>query len=111
MTIDEFNKQINEYNEQINVLRYKKIDLQKEFTNEMIAKYSNFVGKKVKITFNSAFAYRELSVIGYFNGFSNGTYCPIMQVFKVKKDGTKSKQFFAPFDLPHYDDEFKIEIV
>ena len=34
-----------------------------------------------------------------------------MQVFKVKKDGTKSKQIFNPSELPHYDDYFKIELV
>lgn len=75
----------------------------------MTKKYDNFIGKKVKISFTTF--HSETSVIGYFNGFVSGTFCPIMQVFKVKKDGTKSKQIFNASELPHYDDYFKIELV
>ena len=75
----------------------------------MTKKYESFIGKKVKITFTS---WRfEKSVIGYFNGFINGTFCPVMQVFKVKKDGTKSKRIFLASELPYYADNFNIEIV
>lgn len=93
------------------LLRYviKKNDLRKEFINEMTKKYENFIGKKVKISF-TAF-HSETSVVGCFNGFISGTFYPIMHVFKVKKEGTKSKQIFNGSELPHYDDNFKIEIV
>ena len=109
MTVDEFNIKNEDYDAQIRALRYKKIELNKEFINEMTNKYENFIGEKVKITFNH-YDY-EKPVIGYFNGFVSGRFCPIMQVFKVKKDGTKSKQIFNPSELPHYDDYFKIELV
>lgn len=109
MTIDEYNKKIEDYNAQIIALRNKINDLRKEFIQEMTKKYDNFIGKKVKISFTTF--HSETSVIGYFNGFVSGTFCPIMQVFKVKKDGTKSKQIFNASELPHYDDNFKIELV
>lgn len=109
MTIDEYNKKNEDYDAQIIVLRNKKIELNKEFINEMTKKYENFIGKKVKISFTTF--HSETSVVGYFNGFISGTFCPIMQVFKVKKDGTKSKQIFNGSEVPHYDDNFKIEIV
>lgn len=111
MTIDEYNIKIGDYDAQIIALRNKKNDLRKEFINEMTKKYENFIGKKVKISFSTFIGHREISVIGYFNGFISGTFCPIMQVFKVKKDGTKSKQIFNASELPHYDDNFKIELV
>ena len=75
----------------------------------MEKKYENFIGKKVKISFTTF--HSETSVVGYFNGFISGTFCPIMQVFKVKKDGTKSKQIFNGSEVPHYDDNFEIELV
>ena len=109
MTIDEYNKKNEDYDAQIIALRNKKNDLNKEFINEMTKKYENFIGKKVKISFTS---WRfETSVIGYFNGFIMGTFCPVMHVFKIKKDGTKSKQIFNSSELPHYSDNFEIELV
>ena len=77
----------------------------------MTKKYNNFIGKKVKISFSTFTGHREISVIGYFNGFIMGTFCPVMHVFKIKKDGTKSKQIFNSSELPHYDDNFNIELV
>ena len=109
MTIDEYNKKNEDYDVQIIALRNKKIELSKEFINEMTKKYENFIGKKVKISFTGF--HSETSVVGYFNGFIMGRFCPIMHVFKVKKDGTKSKQIFNGSELPHYDDNFKIELV
>ena len=109
MTIDEYNNKIYDYDAQITVLRNKKNGLRKEFIQEMTKKYENFIGKKVKISFTTF--HSETSVVGYFNGFISGTFCPIMQVFKVKKDGTKSKQIFNGSEVPHYDDNFEIELV
>ena len=111
MTIDEYNKQYEDYDAQIIALHHKKNELNKEFINEMTKKYDNFIGKKVKISFSTFTGHREISVIGYFNGFIMGRFCPIMYVSKVKKDGTKSKQIFNGSELPHYDDNFKIELV
>lgn len=77
----------------------------------MAKKYEIFIGKKVKISFTTFMGNRETSVIGYFNGFIMGRFCPGMLVSKLKKDGTKSKQIFNFSELPHYDDNFKIELV
>ena len=90
-------------------LNHNLFEFDKEFINEMTKKYENFIGKKVKISFSTWRS--EISVVGYFNGFISGTFCPIMHVSKVKKDGTKSKQIFNASELPHYSDNFKIELV
>lgn len=85
----------------------------KQFANELTAKYAEYLGKKVSITWHQwSFKYQK---IGYFFGFEtgSGTYgrAVQMKVNKCKQDGSMSKCTYAGFDLPCLDDTFDIEIV
>lgn len=111
MTLKEYNAKIDNCNSIIRETKAEKERIRKEFASECTAKYSEFVGKKVRIIYASTWGGKVVETIGFFNGFVAGTCYPAMQVFKVRKDGTKSRNGFPSWKLPGFDDPFTIEIV
>lgn len=111
MTLKEYNAKIDNCNSIIRETKAEKERIRKEFASECTAKYSEFVGKKVKIAYTSIWGGKTAETIGFFNGFVAGTCYPTMQVFKVRKDGTKSCKEFTSWYLPAFNDPFTIEIV
>lgn len=111
MTLKEYNARIENCNSTIREAEAEKIKIRKEFASECTAKYSEFVGKKVRIVCTLRYGGGTVDIIGFFNGFAAGGYYPAMQVSKVRKDGTKSHNKFPSWNLPAFDDSFTIEIV
>lgn len=111
MTLKEYNAKIDNCNSIIRETKAEKERIRKEFASECTAKYSEFVGKKVRIVYTSICGGTAAETIGFFNGFVAGACYPAMQVFKVRKDGTKSRNEFTCWHLPGFNDPFTIEIV
>lgn len=65
----------------------------------------------VRIAYTSVWGGKTAETIGFFNGFVAGACYPAMQMFKVRKDGTKSRNEFTSWYLPGFNDPFTIEIV
>lgn len=110
MTIKEYDARIENCNSVIRAMEAERMRIRAEFANKKTAKYSEYVGKKVRITSNPKYR-NAVDVIGFFQGFVAGQYYPVMQVFKVRKDGTKSRNVFPSYELPAFDDLFTIKIV
>ena len=110
MTLEEYDAKIAHCNSVIKEMEEQRMKIRKEFANSLTAKFSEFVGKKVRIKHNPMYR-NAVEAVGFFNGFVAGRFYPVMQVFKVRKDGTKSRNEFSSFDLPRFNDSFTIEIV
>lgn len=113
MTLDEYNAKIAHYNSVIKEMEEERTKTRKEFADSLTAKCSEFVGKKVRIKHNPMYR-NAVDVIGFFQGFVVGRYYPyypVMKVFKVRKNGTKSQNEIPSWNLPAFDDVFTIEIV
>lgn len=110
MTLEEYNAKIAHYNSVIKEMEEERMKTRKEFADSLTAKCSEFVGKKVRIKHNPMYR-NAVDVIGFFQGFVAGNFYPVMKVFKVRKDGTKSQNEIPYRILPAFDDVFTIEIV
>lgn len=110
MTLDEYNDKIAHCNSVIKEMEEQRMKIRKEFADSLTAKCSEFVGKKVRIKHNPMYR-NAVEAVGFFNGFVAGRFYPVMQVFKVRKNGTKSHNVFPSYELPAFDDLFTIEIV
>ena len=112
MTLKEYNAKIDNCNSIIRETKAEKERIRKEFASECTAKYSEFVGKKVRIQYSSLLSFIT-EAIGFFDGFAavDGIRYPVMQMFKIRKDGTKSRNKFSSCDLPRLDEPFTIKIV
>ena len=110
MTLDEYNAKIAYCDFVIKEAQADKIKIRKEFADSITAKYSEFVGKKVRIKHNPMYR-NAVEAVGFFNGFVAGRFYPVMKVFKVRKDGTKSQNEIPYRILPTLDDVFTIEVV
>lgn len=112
MTLDEYNAKIAYCELVIKEAQADKIKIRKEFADSITAKYSEFVGKKVRIQYSSLLSFIT-EAIGFFDGFAavDGIRYPVMQMFKIRKDGTKSRNKFSSCDLPRLDEPFTIKIV
>lgn len=110
MTLDEYNAKIAYCDSVIKEAQADKTKIRKEFADSITAKYSDFVGKKVRIVYSSIWG-NTIEIIGFFNGFVAGPHYPVMQVSKFRKYGAKLRNEFSSFDLPRFNDPFTIEIV
>lgn len=110
MTLEEYNAKIAHYNSVIKKMEEERTKTRKEFADSLTAKCSEFVGKKVRIKHNPMYR-NAVEVVGFFNGFVTGRFYPVMSVFKVRKNGTKSQNLFSSCELPAFDDVFTIEVV
>lgn len=111
MTLEEYNAKIAHYNSVIREMEEERTKTRKEFADSLTAKYSEYVGKKVRITTKQKFG-KDFSVIGFFKGYVAGAYNPLMVVHKLKKDGTASINTIPCYELPIFGDfTFNIEIV
>ena len=110
MKLEEYNAKIAHYNSVIREMEEARAKTRKEFADSLTAKYSEFVGKKVRIKHNPMYR-NAVEAVGFFNGFVAGRFYPEMKVFKVRKDGTKSQNEIPYRILPAFDDVFTIEVV
>lgn len=111
MDITEYYSRLERCSEQIRALEAEKLKIRRDYASELTAKYSEYVGKKVRITTKQKFG-KDFSVIGFFKGYVAGAYNPLMVVHKLKKDGTASINTIPCYELPIFGDfTFNIEIV
>lgn len=112
MTKEELYEKIKKNLDKISQIKIDIEENKKQFANELTAKYAEYLGKKVSITWCD---WRDCSIIGYFFGFNVGSgmfgRSVQMKVNKCKQDGSMSKVTYTSFDLPSIDIPFNIEIV
>ncbi len=113
MTKEELYEKIKKNLDKISQTKKDIEDDKKQFADELTAKYAEYLGKKVSITWNVWS--NKYQTIGYFLGFEVGSgmfgRAVGMKVNKCKQDGSMSRCTYIGCDLPSLDDTFDIEIV
>lgn len=111
-------KQIDSWKHDIYEKRKEVGNLQREWCQELCAKYEQFKDKRVRIIFEYEDSrFRHESVIkrkeidGYLIGFNFESECGDIYptVAKVKKDGSASKNWYSKWDLMTWDKIANIE--
>jgi hypothetical protein len=114
MTKEELQEKIKKNLDKISQIKKDIEDDRKQFADELTAKYAEYLGKKVSITW-LGWRGKTQTINGYFWGFSSGSstfgLAVYMKVNKCKQDGSMSKCTYSGFDLPTIDDTFDIEII
>lgn len=113
MTKEELYEKISNNLDKISQIKKDIEDDKKQFAEELTAKYAEYLGKKVSITWHKWSSKHQ--TIGFFFGFGVGSGIfgsdVQMKVNKCKQDGSMSRCTYISCDLPSLDDTFDIEIV
>lgn len=114
MKLETLNKLVAEYENKMadcmanyNNAQYAKKAVCKQYADEYVKEhpeFEKFLGKKVQVTSKK---HHKLSNVGYFEGFElaltwDTAVTPIL--YKVKKDGSRSKKRYAFYEVPFVDD-------
>lgn len=104
----------NELDEQINDVRHDLFAINPILAKKMSG-CSPLIGKKVKVVSRPRFWSTETyTTIGFFGGYSAQAYGTIAIypiVYKIKKDGTSSKNKYSDYDVPSLERIISIEEV
>ena len=78
---------------------------ERELCDALSFKFSNYIGKKVKIVGKVwGFSKEPSTIIGFFHGFTADTgyerACIKPIIYKIKKNGTESLNKFPLYDVP-----------
>lgn len=102
-----------ELNEQITDIKYDLFKINPILAQKM-SHCSPLIGKKVKVVVRPySWTTSERTYIGFFGGY----YAPYnstsiyLSLFKIKKDGTRSKQRYSDYEVPSIDYIISIEEV
>lgn len=114
--IAEQDAEIRILKEKINNANHKKLKTLRAFCDSLDEKYSEYVGKKVKITFLVPIRWHDAEpkeIVGFLHGFKEFDYrhfiCP--DIAKVKKDGTESLNHYNDWQTECYKHITNIELV
>jgi hypothetical protein len=102
-----------ELNEQITDIKHDLFKINPILAQKM-SHCSPLIGKKVKVVAQSRWSTETYTTIGFFGGYSAQAYGTIAIypiVYKIKKDGTSSKNKYSDYEVPSIDYIISIEEV
>ena len=110
---NEKSQRYTELNDQITDIKHDLFKINPILAKKM-SDCSPLINKKVKVLVRPyAWSSSERSYIGFFGGYyaSYGSTSIYINLFKIKKDGTCSKQRYSDYDVPSIDYIISIEEV